>query len=108
LSRGQYLSDNNFLNIDAKLRKDSNLAGFEVVSVTRQQVNGYNYVITYRNQQGATILYNIYVTFKGDITVNGATTQQPQQAIPVSISTLLTALSNPKTFTSVIPSAPPT
>jgi hypothetical protein len=79
------LSDNNFLNIDAKLRKDSNLAGFEVVSVTRQQVNGYNYVITYKNQQGATILYNIYVTFKGDITVNGATTtQQPQQAIPVN------------------------
>jgi len=49
LSRAQYLSDNNFLNIDAKLKKDSNLAGFEVVNVTRQQLNGYNYIITYRN-----------------------------------------------------------
>ena len=79
MSRAQYLADPNFLSIDAKLRRDSNLAGFDVVSVSRQLVNGYNYAITYRNQQGVTIVYNVYVTFKGDITVNGATTQQTSQ-----------------------------
>ena len=85
MSRAQYLSDNNFLNIDAKLKNDSNLAGFEVVNVTRQQLNGYNYIITYRNQQGTTIVYNIYVTLMGDITVNGTSSnQQPQQAFSVT------------------------
>ena len=63
------MADPNFLNIDALLRKNNQLKGYDVVSVTRQLVNGNNYNIRYRSQSGAFADFKVYVSFKGEIEV---------------------------------------
>ena len=68
LTREEYLADANFLNIDAKLRSDNSLTGYDVVEVSRQLVNGNNYRIKYRNQSGAFVIYEVY-SFDGKIKV---------------------------------------
>jgi xanthosine utilization system XapX-like protein len=82
LSKAQYLADPNFVNIDNKLKREANLAGYEVVEVTRQLVNGNIYTITYKNSNGVTIIYRVYISFSGDIQVQNTTTTGQDQAQP--------------------------
>ena len=83
LSRTEYLSDSNFLNIDSKLRRDQNLQGWDLVGVTRQVVNGFIYVLTYRNQQGATLTYRIIVSRNGDLDVQEPKREPASDPVPV-------------------------
>jgi len=54
LTRTQYLADPDFVKVDAKLRKDYNLYGFDVAEVTAQLVAGTIYGITYKTKLGDT------------------------------------------------------
>ena len=67
LTQAQYLADANFLNIDRRLRSDNSLNGYDVIEVSRQLVNGNNYVIKYRNSKGSIIVYKVYISFAGQI-----------------------------------------
>ena len=44
---------------------DETLEGFEVVSVSKQLVNGMLYIIIYRNEEGAEIRYTVLVSPNG-------------------------------------------
>ena len=87
LSRTEYLSDSNFLNIDSKLRRDQNLQGWDLVGVTRQVVNGFIYVLTYRNQQGATLTYRIIVSRNGDLDVQEPKREPASEPVPTPVPT---------------------
>ena len=65
MTKEEYLADKNFANIDAKLRKEEDLNGYKVVSVSRQLVNGNNYEIKYQNSLGGFIIYRVHVSFAG-------------------------------------------
>ena len=92
LSKAQYLADPNFVNIDNKLKREANLAGYEVVEVTRQLVNGNIYTITYKNSNGVTIIYRVYISFSGDIQIQNIIGNPPpkfqteKNPIPVTTS----------------------
>jgi hypothetical protein len=78
LTKEEYLADENFLNIDAKLRKENDLVGFDVTEVRRQLVNGNNYWVTYKNFKGDTFVFEVYASFKGELEV-----KNKAKAIPV-------------------------
>ena len=62
--------DENVQKIEEMLRNDNaDLDGFELESVSRQLVNGYVYLFTFTNEDGAQIIYNIFVSRSGVIDV---------------------------------------
>ena len=64
-SKEEYESDPNFSKIDDKLRAENDLDGFDVVSVSKQVVNGMIYVIIYRNPDGEERTYEVFVNPDG-------------------------------------------
>ena len=68
-SKEEYESDPNFSKIDDKLRAENDLDGFDVVSVSKQVVNGMIYVIIYRNPDGEERTYEVFVNPDGQIMV---------------------------------------
>jgi hypothetical protein len=67
LTRAEYLADTNFLNIDAKMRREQNLQGFDIVQVSRQVVAGSVYTVVYRNQLGSIATFKVFVDLRGEI-----------------------------------------
>ena len=88
------------MNIDAKLRRETNLATFDVIGVSQQVVNGYIYLITYRNQQGGIYTYRVYVTLTGEITVQ----QREEQGVVIVTPPVV----NPIPVSPILPSPIPT
>lgn len=73
MTTSQYLGDQGFRLIDAKLRNENNLNGFDVTKVTKQVVNGFIYTISYKNSVGTTITYTVILGTNGKITVDNVT-----------------------------------
>lgn len=75
-------------------------------------MNGYIYVLTYRNKQGSTIVFTVHVSTKGDLTVqntvqklaNGTTTTGTTTGTTTSSTSTTTTTTNP-TIT-IVPSSP--
>jgi len=49
-------------------------------------VAGYNYGITYKNKQGDTSVFKVYVDLSGNITVNSASVT-PASQVPIPVPT---------------------
>ena len=68
-SEEEYRNDPNFQAIDQKIRNENDLSQYNVVSVSKQIVNGYIYIITYRGPDGREKIYRVLLTPNNEITI---------------------------------------
>ena len=61
-SEEEYKKDPNFQAIDEKIRNENDLSQYDITSVSKQLVNGYIYIITYRGPDGKTKLFRALIT----------------------------------------------
>ena len=69
LSEEDLENDQAFQLINGQLRmSNQNLDGFEIQRVTQQVVNGgFVYMIYYVNEEGVSVIYNVFVSSNGNI-----------------------------------------
>jgi len=67
------LNSADFVKVIAYIRSQyTTVADWPIVSVKRQLVNGFNYIIDLKSATGETGHFTVYSTFQGDITVKTA------------------------------------
>jgi len=67
------LNSADFVKVITYIRSQyTTVADWPIVSVQRQLVNGFNYIIDLKSAAGETGHFTVYSTFQGDITIKTA------------------------------------